>query len=67
LGQQASLLGRRVSALRYSRSETELAATESAMSDLESRAEAAKGSVEEMYRPMKENAEQTANQVKEIA
>jgi predicted nucleic acid-binding Zn-ribbon protein len=67
LSQEAGALSQRIVGLRYSRSETALAATESAISSLESRVQAAKGSVESMYAQLKENAEQTADQVKEIS
>jgi hypothetical protein len=63
---QSDLFQQRLPFLRPNRSEVELAAAESAVSDLESRVRAAKGSIEGMYSALKENIGQTVTQMKDI-
>ncbi len=64
---QTYLLERRIQSLRSNRSEPELVGVDSAISDLQSRIEAATNSLEGMYRPLAENVHQTMDQVKEIS
>jgi len=64
---QSDLFQQRLPFLRPNRSEVELATAESALSDLESRVRAAKGSIEGMYDALQGNLRQTTDQVKEIA
>ena len=63
---QSDLFQQRLPFLRPNRSEVELSTAESALSDLESRVRAAKGSIEGMYDALQGNLRQTTDQVKEI-
>lgn len=64
---QSDLFQQRLAFLRPNRNETELAAAESAVKDLESRVSAAKNTIQGMYQALAENARQTTEQVKEVA
>jgi hypothetical protein len=66
LRHQADDVQWRVTPLRETRDEGRLASAESAVSDLESRVDAAKRALRAMYGPLQENVNQTATQVKEI-
>jgi hypothetical protein len=63
---QSDLFQQRLPFLRPNRSEVELATAESALSDLESRVRAAKGSIEGTYDTLQGNLRQTTDQVKEM-
>ena len=63
---QSDLFQQRLPFLRPNRSEVELATAESALSDLESRVRATKGSIEGMYNALQGNLRQTTDQVKEM-
>jgi hypothetical protein len=63
---QADAVQQRAVPLRASRDEGEVAAVAAAVSDLESRVSAARDSIQGLYGPLKDNVNQTVQQVKDI-
>lgn len=64
---QADLFQQRLPSLRYNRNDVELSAAESALRDLESRAQSAGDVIRGMYDTLQNNVRQTAGQIKDIA